>query len=168
MERRIYTPIEYIESEMTRPVIFLAGPIQGALDWQSQAIKTISKHSRYTIVANPRREYLEGTFDYGRQVDWETFHLRRAGENGGIMFWLPKESHKITGRAYAQTSRIELGEWKIRHEKEGARLVIGIEWGFSGERYIRRRFAQDCPEVPILDNLEETCLTVVKLVKKKV
>ncbi len=168
MERRVYTPIEYIENEITCPVIFLAGPIQGAPDWQSQAIKIIREHSKNTILANPRGEYLEGTFGYGQQVDWETFHLRRAGAVGAIIFWFPKESYKISGRTYAQTSRIELGEWKVRHEKDGVNLIVGIERGFSGERYIRRRFAQDCPEVPILDNLGETCLTAVKLVRKRV
>lgn len=167
MERRIYTPVEYIEDEIGKPVIFLAGPIQGAPDWQSQASAIIRQQARNIIVASPRKEYLEGAFNYEDQVDWETFHLKRAGENGAIMFWLPKESHKINGRAYAQTSRVELGEWKVRHERDGAKLVIGIEPGFSGERYIRRRFGQDCPEVPILDNLQEACLTAMELIKRK-
>ena len=167
MEKRVYTPIEYIEAEITRPVIFLAGPIQGAPDWQTQASKIIKAKRRNLIIASPRKEYLPGDFDYGEQVDWETFHLRRAGQNGAVMFWLPKESHKLNGRAYAQTSRIELGEWKVRHERDGAKLVVGIEPGFSGERYIRRRFSQDCPEVPILNNLEETCLTTIDLIRQK-
>jgi hypothetical protein len=46
-------------------------------------------------------------------------------------------------------------------------LVVGIEHGFSGERYIARRFGQDCPEVPILNNLEQTCLAAIGIVKKK-
>lgn len=83
-----------------------------------------------------------------------------------LCFWLPKESNKIPGRAYAQTSRIELGEWKVRHERDGAKLAIGIERGFSGERYIRRRFGQDCPDVPILSNLTDTCKATLELVKK--
>lgn len=28
---------------------------------------------------------------YNEQVDWETFHLRKAGENGCVLFWLAKE-----------------------------------------------------------------------------
>lgn len=167
MEKRIYTPIRYVETEMNRPVIFLAGPIQGAPDWQREASIIIRQKAGNIIIATPRRDYLDGTFNYDAQVDWETFHLRRAGKNGAIMFWLPKESHKIGGRVYAQTSRVELGEWKVRHERDGAKLVVGIEHGFSGEKYIRRRFSQDCPEVAILDNLEETCLTTIELVKQK-
>ncbi len=77
-----------------------------------------------------------------------------------------KESNKIPGRAYAQTSRIELGEWKVRHERDRVKMAIGIERGFSGERYIRRRFGQDCPDVPILSNLTDTCKAVLELVKK--
>lgn len=164
-ERAVYVPTEYIEKEITRPVIFLAGPIQGTADWQTEAAEIIRKTNSGIIIAFPRKDYLGGQFDYGQQVDWETYHLRKAAENGAIMFWLPKESHKIDGRAYAQTSRIELGEWKVRHERDGAKLVIGIERGFSGERYIRRRFGQDCPEVPILDSLRKTCLTAVRLLK---
>lgn len=85
MERRFYTPVEYIKSEITRPVIFLAGPIQGAADWQSEAARIIKRLNRNVIVASPRRDYKPEEFDYGGQVDWETFHLRRAGENGAIM-----------------------------------------------------------------------------------
>lgn len=98
MERRIYTPVEYIESEITKPVIFLAGPIQGSSDWQSEAIKIIKNATRRAIIASPRKDYLGKSFDYGTQVDWETFHLRRAGQNGAILFWLPRESYKINGR----------------------------------------------------------------------
>lgn len=167
MERRLYTPVEYIQNEMTRPVIFLAGPIQMAQDWQKEAFEIIKKLNRRVIIASPKREYKAEDFDYGKQVDWETFHLRRAASKGTIMFWLPKESYKINGRAYVQTSRIELGEWKVRHERDGTKLTVGIEPGFSGEKYIRRRFGQDCPEVPIFDNLADTCYSAVELANGK-
>lgn len=79
MERLLYTPTEYIESQINKPVIFLAGPIQGAPDWQSEATGIIRAKRKNIIIASPRKEYLPGDFDYGAQVDWETFHLRRAG-----------------------------------------------------------------------------------------
>ena len=126
IEQRVYTPTNYIEKTVVHSVIFLAGPIQGAVDWQSTAIELIKKENPHIIVANPRRRCLDGEFDYEAQVDWETFHLRRAGENGVIMFWLPKETDHDHNRAYAQTSRVELGEWKVRHERDGVDLVIGI------------------------------------------
>ncbi|MBS3090981.1 hypothetical protein J4217_00855 [Candidatus Pacearchaeota archaeon] len=149
-------------------LIFLAGSIQGAKNWQEEAIKIISELKNLKInVASPRRNVsVEGDFTdemYNEQVDWETFHLRRAAKKGVIMFWLAKESEHFHNRAYAQTSRFELAEWKVRHAKENVKLVIGIEKGFTGARYIRRRFSQDCPDVPILDSLTETCKKAVEL-----
>ncbi len=155
---RVYLPGDYVpEAANQTPVIFLAGPIQGARDWQAEASTIIHVSRPEVIIASPRRDYLPGEFDYGMQVDWETHHLRRAAQNGVILFWLAREEEHVPARAYAQTSRFELGEWKLRHERDGVKIVIGIEQGFSGEKYIRRRCAQDCPEVPILATLLETC-----------
>lgn len=108
------------------------------------------------IIASPRRK-IDEEFVYEEQVDWETFHLRRAAVNGVIMFWLARELDHHPDRAYAQTSRFELAEWKLRHERDKVELVVGIEEGFSGARYIRRRISQDCPEVSLDMTLEETC-----------
>ncbi len=102
-----------------------------------------------------------------RTVDWETFHLRNAGWNGVVLFWLAKEFEHDCKRAYAQTSRFELGEWKVIHERDGSNLVVGIEEGFTGDRYIKRRLPQDCPEVPILSTLEETCEKAVELAYRR-
>lgn len=116
-----------------------------------------------TDIANPRKEYLGDTFIYADQVDWETHHLRLAGKNGVILFWLEREDKEKHDhdRAFAQTSRFELAEWKARHERDGAKLVIGIDDGFSGARYIKHRFGQDCPNVKICSSLEETCQAAV-------
>ncbi len=162
---RLYVPPQYIpETVSSPPVIFLAGPIQGTADWQSAAAALIHARRPDVVVASPRRDYPPDTFDYGQQVDWETYHLRRAAEHGVILFWLARETEHIPSRAYAQTSRFELGEWKIRHERDGVKIVLGIEEGFSGAKYIRRRFAQDCPEVPILATLSETCARAVAII----
>ncbi len=163
-ERKVYTPTNYIEQEVMSPVIFLAGPIQGTGDWQSDAIDIIHTQRPDIIIASPRRDYLPGDFVYDRQVDWETFHLRKAGKDGTILFWLAKELDHDCNRAYAQTTRAELFEWKVRHERDGAKLVIGIEEGFSGAKYIQRRFSQDCPQVPILETLIQTCQSAISLI----
>lgn len=144
------------------PIIFLAGPVQGAPDWQSEAIKIIHTIDPTIYIANPRREYLDNEFVYEKQVDWETEYLNKSAKNGAILFWLAKESTHDCGRSYAQTSRFELAEWKARYEREKFNLIIGIEDGFSGARYIKRRVGQDCPDVPILDTLLETCKEAVK------
>jgi hypothetical protein len=164
-KERLYVPPHYVpETARETPVLFLAGPIQGTGDWQLQARKMLHTRRPDVIVASPRRVYLPGEFDYGKQVDWETYHLRRAAENGALLFWLAREEEHIPSRAYAQTSRFELAEWKMRHEQEGVKLVIGIEKGFSGEKYIRRRFSQDCPEVAILETLLETCEKALEVI----
>ena len=58
---------------------------------------------------------------------------------------------------------LELAEWKVRHEHNGVRIVVGIEEGFSGARYIRHRLGQDCPGIPIVNSLEAACRAVVEL-----
>jgi hypothetical protein len=161
---KLILPPEIVEIDA--PLIFLAGPIQGAKNWQEEAIKLIwDKNSEINIVS-PRREYLDKEFVYEKQVDWETHYLREASKNGIILFWLAKEAEHNCKRAYAQTSRFELAEWKVRHERDGAKLVVGIEEGFTGARYIRRRFLQDCPNIPILDFLEQVCNVAVGLAQK--
>lgn len=162
-ERIVLTAPEY--QELSGPVVFLAGPIQGAPDWQAEAITRFGELAPSLHVASPRREYLPGEFVYEAQVDWETHYLRRAAEDGVILFWLAAETDHHPERAYAQTTRGELFEWKVRAERDGVLLVVGIEEGFSGAKYVRHRFRQDCPEVPILSSLEDTCREVVGLIK---
>jgi hypothetical protein len=162
-ERIVLTAPEY--QELSGPVVFLAGPIQGAPDWQGEAINRLGELAPSVHVASPRREYLPGEFIYEAQVDWETHHLRRAAEDGVVMFWLAREIEHDPERAYAQTTRGELFEWKVRCERDGVLLVVGIEEGYSGAKYVRRRFRQDCPEVPIVDSLDEACREVAGLIK---
>ena len=151
------------------PLIFLAGPIQGAPPWQDDAIRILQEIAPDIHLANPRREgahYKKGEFAqelYNEQVDWETHHLRRAADDGLILFWLAKEAEHRCDRAYGQSSRFEIGEWKKEHESIGTPLVVGIDVGFTGGRYIRRRFGQDCPDVPIIGSLEETCKKAIEL-----
>jgi len=168
----IILPPQYLE-HIESPLIFLAGPIQGAYDWQSKAIDLISKKAPDLYIASPRRnlraKYSKGDFTaelYAEQVDWETFHLRKAGENGVVLFWLAKEFEHHCDRAYAQTTRFELAEWKVRHERDKSKLVIGIEEGFTNAKYIRRRFSQDCQDIIIRQTLEDTCNDAINLAKK--
>ena len=161
-ERKVFVPPEHVSSEQR--MIFLAGPIQGAPDWQSDAVNILIALKPDICIASPRRESFEEV-NYDEQVNWETENLRKAGENGVIMFWLAKENEQISGRSYAQTSRAELFEWKVRHERDGAKIVSGIEEGFTGSRYIKKRFDRDCPDVPILESLEETCKRALEMIE---
>lgn len=162
-ERTVLQPPEIVETD--RPVIFLAGPIQGGPDWQSKAANFIHDLNPNIIVASPRRDYPEGTFVYERQVDWETHFLRTAGHTGVVAFWLAAQVQETPGRSYAQTTRFELAEWKIRHEYEGIKLTVGIEEGFGNARYIRRRFSQDAPDIKIAESLEELSRNAVNLAR---
>jgi hypothetical protein len=158
----VVCPPAYLD--LDGPLVFLAGPIQGAGDWQDDAISYLTKQASGCNIASPRRSYPPVTFDYDVQVDWETHHLRRAAQQGVILFWLATEKEHDCNRSYAQTTRFELAEWKARHERDGAPLVVGIEEGFSGARYIRRRFGQDCPTIPILSTLEDACRSAIEAI----
>ncbi len=162
-ENLFLQPPEIVETPDN--VIFLGGPIQGAPEWQYQAADIIYNIDSAVVVASPRKDYEPGTFEYEKQVDWETYFLRKAGRTGVVAFWLAAQTIDTPGRAYAQTSRFELAEWKMKHELEGAKLTIGIEEGFGNARYIRRRFGQDAPEVEIADSLEAMCANAVDLLK---
>lgn len=157
---------------LRRPMVFLAGPIQCAPRWQDDAVSILHRFAPEIHIANPRRDdasYGHGDFSaqlYAEQVDWETWHLRRSARNGGIIFYLTSELEHRCDRAYAQTTRFEIGEWKERCMRDGTLLVIGIENGFTGAKYIRRRFAQDCPRVPVCESLEETCSEMVRLLRQ--
>ena len=164
MSEKLIFPPDYVEVQGA-PVVFLAGPIQGAPEWQTEATKILQKLAPEIYIASPRKKYLDGQFVYAEQVDWETHYLNVAAKNGVVMFWLAKEETHYPERAYAQTSRFELGEWKVKHEQAGVKLVVGIEKGFSNERYIRRRLEQDCPQVAMPHSLIATCEQVCELLK---
>jgi hypothetical protein len=155
------------KEEIKGPLIFLAGPIQGAPDWQSEAIGILGINP-YVNLASPRRATeKKGDFspeDYSIQVEWEHFYLNQAAKNGVTLFWLPKPIEEIVGRAYAQTSRLELGEALARHYIQGIQVVLGIEKGFSNEKYIRKTFADKAPKVHIHSTLEETCEDALHLI----
>ena len=125
----IFPPI--IINLRQKSLIFLAGPIQGAVDWQQEAAAHIQSINPNLLIANPRRPLnIDHDFTedmYMEQVDWETQHLRHASRWGVILFWLAKESVHFCNRAYAQTTRFELGEWKERHCRDNVKLVVVIE-----------------------------------------
>ncbi|MBT4376914.1 hypothetical protein HOD29_06075 [archaeon] len=147
-------------------VVFLAGPIQGAEDWQEKAIELISKQNPVLNIASPRGNYSNRSFDYNTQVDWETNYLNEAAKTGAIFFWLAKEKEHICDRAFAQTTRFELSEWVTKYgQDKKLNLSIGIEPGFSGERYIRKRIDQDYPEIKIYSTLEDVCEDVCQKLK---
>lgn len=165
----IIIPPRYVE--VTAPIIFLAGPIRGAIDWQTKAICYINSKNPKIFIASPRRplleqdEFPEATFD--EQVDWEHHYLGRAAENGVTLFWLAEESEHKCNRAYGQTTRFELGEAVKTHFFAGAKVVVGIEKGFPGGKYIYKTINNKYPNIPIFDNLYQTCERAVQLAEQE-
>jgi len=147
------------------PVIFLAGPIQGAPPWQAIAVEYIRSHSDGITIANPRRDAIEKLDErgYEKQVEWEHLFLQAAITSGVVMFWLAAEGNHDCSRAYAQTTRFELGEAMVRHSVANARVVVGVEAGFSGAQYIKKTLRDKTPRIPVLSSLEETCAEAIRL-----
>lgn len=161
--RKVILPPEYVEISVNEPVLFLAGPIQGAPDWQNEAISIIHNLASNLDIASPRRDEFKNA-DYNEQVDWEHFYLDRAARNGVIMFWLAREANHVCERAYAQTSRFELGEAITLHRWQKIKVIVGIEDGFSNSRYLKKTISKKASGILICSNLRETCEKAVKLI----
>jgi hypothetical protein len=168
---KVIRPLE----EYVAPTIFLAGPIQSAPDWHSDAIQYFidlkKMMSPYTddVIASPKMLDKPEEFYYEKQVAWESKHLKQAAETGVILFWLanPIEEHLDPSRSYAQTTRFEIAEWfgkKVNNPS--IQIVVGIEPGFHGARYIKQRFQNDLG-IAVYDTLRETCANAYYLLKQK-
>ena len=110
--------------------IFLAGPIQGAPEWQF----SLPTSNPNIIWLSPRRKTYKN-FNYIEQINWETNLLRICDI---ILFWIPEQIKEVKGRDYAQTTRTEFGEYIAR----GKKIVIGINNNFKGRTYIESKCVQ--------------------------
>jgi hypothetical protein len=150
------------------PLVFLAGPIKGAPDWQATAARLIQAADPRIHVANPRRPIrVDGEFTdamWDEQNDWEHRYLDYAKGYGVTLFWLANEDEHLCDRAYAQTTRVEIGMTIIRCGLLGARMVIGLDTAFSGEKYIRRTSRKYAPDALHCTSLEDTCAKAVELI----
>jgi len=155
----VITPQSAEKDYSDKKVVFLAGPIKGAPDWQNQALKDLADLDIY--VANPRCDNAVN-FNLDLQVDWESKFLALADV---IMFWIPKKDIDIAGRDYAQTTRFELSEWaaKTHYNREYKKIVVGIDDAFFGKSYIAKRLISE--NVPVYDNYVATLAEVRKLLK---
>lgn len=163
MAVREIQPTEYVDDPDV-PVIFLAGPIQGAPNWQARAIDLISdrwatlKRDGDLYIANPRRGEISDDFVYADQVAWEKEHLRRAACLGSIIFWFAKQDPSEpyeAGRPYAKTTFGELNRvcgW-LDYDPDIS-VVLGQEPGYTGtsDTYVRELAVEK--ELKVYDNLE--------------
>ena len=175
MSIRVITPDTPKENySVKEKMIFLAGPIQGTKNWQENAIKWLElsyKGEDELIIANPRRETPIG-FKYEDQVDWESFHLNYSDV---ILFWLAEETKHFCDRAYAQTTRFELGEWF-----DSEKVVIGANLSFPGLKYIKYKIEEfnksylqplpgyiDSKMIPYSNSLLRTCCDALEMLTNR-
>lgn len=148
------------------PGIFLAGPIQGARDWQSEAISLLLDKTKDIkedfFIASPRTKDWNKGYDFEAQIDWETKYLSMAGNYGVIMFWLCNESEHFCHRAYAQTTRFELAEWISTAKDWDSKVVVGFDTNFSGSKYIKHRLKKNS-NITQCNSLEETVSKTAEL-----
>lgn len=156
----VITPISPEKDYSDKKIVFLAGPIKGAPNWQIQAIQDLADLDVY--VANPRRENV-ANFNLDLQVDWESKFLAAADV---IMFWIPPKEFDVSGRDYAQTSRFELAEWmaKTNYNRTRKQVVVGISDDFFGKSYIVKRL--DAQKVAVYGTYAETIKKVRELLHR--
>lgn len=147
--KNFYTPPHAVNVPDHIPLVFLAGPVQGAFDWQTPMAVRLLGHVPGAAVASPRRTPEDQRqFNADEQVAWEHAALERSRRFGVLSFWLAAQNLEDetypAGRAYAQTTRIELGKatgWRDRQPE--LPVVVGFDPDYTlngggSEGYIRR------------------------------
>ena len=170
---RIILPKTYVG--INKPLIFLAGPIRSAPNWQDEAIDILFAIEKDILVASPRRgtknslqEYVvKGEEDhFPRQRAWERHYLPIASKNGAIMFWLPGEEKHDCKKVYGAMTRIELGQWMTRYSLDNRhRVCVGGDGNFPEFDTICYDLSKDMEYIEIHDKLEDTCREALRLSK---
>jgi hypothetical protein len=154
-----------LEDPAWGPVVYLAGPIQGAQDWQADAINLLGNMAPDLHIASPRATAFVGGAD--RHLAWEQAFIERAAQNGVVLFYCAKEISHRCNRTYAAQMRFELGEWAVKAQAGLARLVVGIEKGFTGGPYLQRRFTLHYPNVVVCRTLRQTCAAAAETARRQ-
>lgn len=167
-EKRLILPKTYVK-DIDKPLIFLAGPIRDAKDWQETAYNYITSNNEEIIIANPRWDAskrmwdtaLEGEMNYfPRQRAWERHYLYIASKKGAVLFWLENAPGLMT--------RLELGQLMFQYKSDNStRFCVGGHNKFSDIDTIKDDL-QVYTGKKIYDSLEETCDEAIKLAKLKI
>src|SRR3989344_2086457 len=139
MSNSVIIPKTYVR--VAKPLIFLAGPIRGAPNWQDEAIPMLLKKNPNIFIVSPRRgirpaietHILTGDEKYFHRLRaWERHYLDIAGHNpdtkGVIMFWLPGETEHNCEKSYGAMTRVELGQAMESYRRDKrTRFCIGSD-----------------------------------------
>ncbi len=162
--------------EVSRPLIFLAGPIRSAPNWQDEAISILSSYGEDIAIASPRRGVrdnfakwvITGQREFERQRAWERNYLDIASKTGSILFWLPGEIEHSCSKSYGAMTRIELGQWMTNSRyNPNINWCIGTDGNFSEIDTIRYDLSVDAPGKKIFGSLEGTCREALRIALKK-
>lgn len=171
----VIIPNTYVET-FDSPLIFLAGPIRSAPNWQDEAIGIIFSGRPDVVIASPRRGIRESIAPYvfhgneshfSRQRAWERHYLDLASKTGAIMFWLPGEEIHDYNKVYGAMTRLELGQWmtNYKHDKN-VRFCIGSDGQFPEIRTIRYDLSLDAPDKIVCATLEDACHESLRLAQQ--
>ncbi|HLD00404.1 MAG TPA: hypothetical protein VJC39_01540 [Candidatus Nanoarchaeia archaeon] len=159
---------------ISEPLIYLAGPIRSAPNWQDEAIKLIFSVDENIAVASPRRGIRPPIFSYlaseegyfPRQRAWEIHYMNLAYKTGAILFWLPGEESHDCSKVYGAMSRFELGLWiNEQRRNPGGNLCFGTDGKFPEWDTINYDLSIEMPDKIIYNTLEETCSEAVCLAR---
>lgn len=134
--------------------VFLAGPIQGAPNWQHSVENLfVNEQNSKIVFLSPRRLNYENFNyeDYEKQVQWETKYMALADV---ILFWIPEAIEDVKFRSYAQTTRTEFGEYLAR----GKKIIFGAYKEFPGLRYFESKLKQYYGDNYTIHSSLEDCL----------
>ena len=156
------------------PLIFLAGPIRGAPNWQDKAIKILFSHNSNLTIASPRRgvgEKISPYIAFGdekyfpRQRAWERYHLDIASKTGAILFWLPGEKKHKCEKVYGAMTRVEIGQWMSNYRHNNSiNFCVGSDGEFPELDTIKYDLSIDAPNKQINNSLEATCKEALQLI----
>ena len=164
-------------AQTNEPIIYLAGPILNAPEWQDEASLYILKKEPNIIIATPRsgirdtiQPYIiteeQDKTKFPRQVAWEKEHLTIASRTGAILFWLPEQKKQLDEeeKVYGALTRVEIGQWMTEYKHDPRiHICFGTDGKFSEIDQIQWYLQQYAPDKKIHATLEETCDEAIRI-----
>ena len=173
---KLIIPKTYVQN-VEAPLVFLAGPIRSAPNWQDKAIEILLSQNSDLVVASPKRDVRDKISQYIaigdnnhflRQRAWERYYLDIASKTGAILFWLPEEEEHNCEKVYGAMTRVEIGQWMTNYRyNRFVRFCVGSDGKFPEMHTIDFDLQMDAPDKKVYSSLEETCAEAVRLACQK-